>query len=149
MDTHGHKYLRHCYCFDGFTLFELLITLAIIALLACLAYPSYSHHLTKVHRAQVGVTLHDIAGRMEQFYVQQNSYVGASLDSLGIDATAASSSYGNYYRIAINATNDAYTLSAVPYGKQAQDDVLCGTLSLDQDGKRSISGAGSLASCWS
>lgn len=130
----------------GFTLVELLITIAIIALLFCLTFPSYSHHLTAVRRATATTALHDLAGRMEQFYAQQNSYAAASLEKLGIDT--ASTSYRNHYRITIASTADTYTLSAIPSNAQAQADKLCGTLSLDQDGNKKVSGSGDLLTCW-
>jgi len=148
MDYNDQKFFHYSFSFDlGFTLIELLITLAIITILTLAVYPSYSHHLTNIRRTNVTSVLRDISGRIEQFYLKDHSYEGATYDKLGISNTAQTN-YQQHYRITLNTTVDSYMLTATPVGTQAQTDKICGTLSLDQQGNKSISGPGTIASCW-
>lgn len=129
----------------GFSLIELIIVLAIISILAGVAYPCYNRHLITARRTYATVALTDVAARLEQYYTQNNSYTGATLDGLG----ASDASYKNYYQLKITqATNDQYTISAIPLNKQAQEDADCGTLTLDQTGNKNITGSGKAEVCW-
>lgn len=124
---------------------ELLIVLAIIGILMGLAYPRYRQHLITAHRAYATVSLTDLAARLEQYYTQNNSYAGATLDKLDI----SDAKYKNYYQLKITqATNDQYTISAIPQNHQAQEDTDCGTLILDQTGNKNITGSGTIEECW-
>src|SRR5688572_16454458 len=98
MDNHSHS---------GFTLFELLITLAIVGILASLAYPSYLNHITKVRRTNRQAALMELAGRMEQYYLQNNTYQGATLPRLG---TTSSTPEGYYALTLQNLSAATYTL---------------------------------------
>lgn len=129
----------------GFSLMELIIVLAIISILAGLAYPHYNQHLITARRAYATVALTDLAARLEQYYTHKNSYAGATLAELGV----SDANYKNYYQLKIDqTTNDQYTISAIPQNKQAQDDSDCGTLSLDQAGNKNITGRGKTEECW-
>lgn len=129
----------------GFSLMELLIVLAIIGILAGLAYPRYNQHLTAVRRTYATVALTDLAARLEQYYVQNNSYAGATLAGLGV----SDANYKNYYQLKITqALDDKYVISAIPQGKQAQEDTDCGSLILDQAGNKSVTGSRTAEECW-
>ena len=56
---------------SGFTLIELMITVAVIAILAAVAYPSYQDHIRRGVRSQGQQFLMDIAQRQEQFFLDQ------------------------------------------------------------------------------
>jgi len=129
---------------SGFSLIELLIVIAIIGILTGLTYPSYNHYLTTTRRNYATTALTDLAARLEQYYIQNNSYSGATLSSLGM-----SDINKNYYQLKIDqATDDQYTISANPKGKQAEYDSACGALILDQAGNKSITGRGTSQECW-
>jgi len=129
----------------GFSLMELLIVLAIIGILAGLAYPRYNQHLTTAHRSYAKVALNDLAARLEQYYTQNNSYAGATLSGLGVSDV----NYKFYYQLKIDqALDDKYVISALPQGKQAQEDADCGSLILDQTGNRSVTGSAKAEECW-
>lgn len=128
----------------GFTLIELLITLVLIGILSSIAYPFYGKHLIKVHRTYAIAALRDLAGRMEEYYILKNSYDGATLEALHVN----NAHYKNYYDIKPTPNNNTYVLHAIPIGKQADSDSLCGSLTIDQNGNKSISGSGSIEECW-
>jgi len=132
------------YCQFGFSLIELLVTLAIVGILAAILYPSYKADVARVHRNNAAVLLVNTAGQMEQYYLKNTKYTGATLANLGIDASVCQ----NFYQINITANTDTYLLEAMPIGWQAKSDEKCGTLSLTQDGKKSISGSGDVSDCW-
>ena len=129
---------------SGFTLIELLITLTLIGILSTIAYPFYNEHLIKVRRTYATAALEDLAGRMEEYYIAKNTYDNATLESLRINNTH----YKNYYYLDITAKDNTYVLSAIPLGKQKNSDALCGSLTLDQNGNKNISGSGSVEECW-
>lgn len=121
---------------SGFTLIELLMVLAIIGILGAISYPLYSKHLVKARRTYAITALMDLAGQMEEQYVLSNTY----------DKVATKDSKD--YHFEITPKDDAYVLRAVPRGKQAEFDALCGSLVFDQNGNRSISGSGTVEECW-
>lgn len=118
----------------GFTLIELMITVAIVGILAAIAYPSYTSHVQHGYRSEGIAMLSDAAARMERFYAQNNSYAATpNITALGYAASPAPSPTGKYnlsYSVAPTATT--YTLQVVPVGAQATDP--CGTLTLNQAG---------------
>lgn len=122
----------------GFTLIELLIVLAIISILSTISYPLYTGHLVRMRRTYAITALMDRSGNMEeQYIINGNTYDNVILEDIN-----------NYYHLVKTTTNDTYVLSAVPLGKQAALDALCGSLTIDQNGNKGISGSGSIEECW-
>src|SRR3989338_3634637 len=105
----------------AFSLFELIVAMAIVAILATIAYPTYHYSLIKTHRNQAEVDLLKIAERLEEFHDINNTYQGVTFDQLDlIDHT-------RYYTYSLHSlTKENYLLKATPYGNQFQDD--CGIL---------------------
>jgi len=115
----------------GFTLIELLIALAIMGLIATLAYPSYQKSVLRTRRAD------GIAGALavqvaEEKFRASCPYYAQSLgtaNTCGANAAAStvkadSASPEGYYTISIvasSATGNAYTINAAPTGLQADD----------------------------
>jgi type IV pilus assembly protein PilE len=62
----------------GFTLIELMIVVAVVALLAAVGYPSYRDHIARGQRSQGQQYLSDIAQRQEQFLLDQRQYMTAA-----------------------------------------------------------------------
>jgi type IV pilus assembly protein PilE len=118
---------------NGFTLLELLITLAIVAVLAAIALPAYSQYVIRANRAQAKQFLQDIANREEQYLLDQRSYT-ATIGSGGLGMTAPQETSGLYTFAAAAGGNDClggalptpgYTLTAAATGGQASDGDLC------------------------
>ena len=68
---------------SGFTLVEILIVVAIIGILAAIAVPMYTEHITRSQLVEAHTGLSDLRVRMEQFYQDNRTYDGAALDNCG------------------------------------------------------------------
>ncbi len=131
--------------FFGFNLIELLVVLTIIGILSALCFPLYSQHIVHEKRLEAEIMLEKLASALEQYYTIHNSYKGATLEQLNIPAIIVN----NNYQLAITSTNDTdFFIQATPLNQQAQNDNACATLSLDSQGEKKISGAGSVSDCW-
>jgi len=131
----------------GFTLIELMITVAIIGILTSIAYPSYQASMMKSRRVDAQGALMGFANAMERFYTVNNTYPAAG--TVGIYAATSPVDGGTaYYLLSIAAsTASTYQLQAVPTGAQANDK--CGTLTLNQAGVRGFNGVGMTSiDCW-
>lgn len=65
----------------GFTLVDILVTTAIVGILAAIAYPSYTSHVVKARRAEAQLALLTLMQQQENFYTSHNTYVPFSAAS--------------------------------------------------------------------
>ena len=128
----------------GFSLLELMIALAVLVIIGAIAYPSYLSYVTQAHRADGQTALLDLSNRMERYFSMNNTYIGATLNTVGANANSPE---GFYQLSIVNPTETTYTLQAVPQGSQTSD-TTCGTLSLDSLGQKGESGTGTVQNCW-
>jgi type IV pilus assembly protein PilE len=138
-------------CHGGFTLIELMVTVAVIAILAGIAYPSYTNQVRKSRRTEAKTALLDIAGREERLYTTNHTYSSTPSD-LGYSVTPDSTPMtvgSGYYRITISNISAGppatYTLVATPVGAQASD-TECASFTVTQTGNQTSTGTG--AACW-
>ncbi|MDM1707374.1 type IV pilin protein [Thiopseudomonas alkaliphila] len=124
----------------GFTLFELIITVAIVGLLASIVYSSHKLSVHKGYRAEGKAYLMDLAIKQEQYHFQHQQYVieNSKLAELKMPARSVSQKY--QVSLAKLANDGGYTLQATPLF----DDELCGTLSINAKGEKKPATAG----CW-
>lgn len=107
----------------GFTLIELIVTVAIVSILAGVAFPAYQGQVRSARRADAQGELMQMANFMERFYTENSRY---DQDMGGAKVTLPSPSNANLsYTIALNTIGQtAYTLRATPTGPQETDGYL-------------------------
>ena len=127
----------------GFTLIELLITIAVIGILASIAYPSYSDFVARSNRSEAQRELLRLANLQEQFFVDSRSYA-SDMKGLGYTDATYTTESGNY-KITVSAqSTTTFTLTATAQGSQATNDAACVTLSIKDTGEKSAKSS----SCW-
>lgn len=139
---------------EGFTLIELIIAVAIVGILAAIAYPTYVDSVRKARRAEARATLIELAQWMERNYTMAHRYdqnpAGAPINTAALPfKEAPKDGTPKVYDLTVTAPNaNSFTLRAVPKGAQAGDK--CGTLTLNQAGQRGVEGAVGMtaADCW-
>jgi type IV pilus assembly protein PilE len=135
---------------SGFSLIELMVTLAIVAILASIAIPSYQKYMMSSRRTDATTMLQRVAAAEEQHFFTNNTYTDNADGELGLPGTDGNiTSSEGYYTIAItDVTDSSYTLTATPVdgGVQAND-TDCVSFTLDQTGKRGSSPK-AFDACW-
>ncbi len=127
----------------GFTLIEMMITVAIIGILASIAYPSYNEYVLKSRRAAAQADLTELSQWLERQFTANMSYlVNNAAPTLPFSQSPRSGTA--YYTISFkgNVTNQNYELLAKPTGAQAKDS--CGDLTLTRSGAKTAAKTG----CW-
>lgn len=139
----------------GFTLIELLIVIAVIGILASLVYPGFKDYVFKARRQDAKTALMDLAGKMENFYRDNHTYVGATIAAGALTdvLTSASSPEGWYQLAIITSTPSTYTLQATPVKAQEADSQCQAFTMTDKGIKGLVSGPagaprGTVNNCW-
>jgi type IV pilus assembly protein PilE len=143
----------------GFTLVELLVVLAIVAILAAVTYPGYARHVAKARRVEAQLALVEAMQRQEQYRALHHTYVAFSMASQDADSREFR------WWIGASPQDSAYELEGAACEGQAISQCIelrarpgtanvdtgfrdpdCGVLSLDSRGVQGASGGG--RRCW-
>jgi type IV pilus assembly protein PilE len=131
---------------SGFTLIELMITVAIVAVLGAVAYPSYIGYIVRSNRAAAQSYLMEMSGLQQRYLLDARQYGAAS--AIGVSAPGNLSSIYSFTTTPASGPPPSFTVTATPLGKQLARDTKCGTMTLDQAGTKTASGSGGVAGCW-
>ena len=134
-------------CQRGFTLIELMITVAVIGVLAAIAYPSYQDQVRKANRSAAQQFMLDVATREQQLLLDLRGYVAVtatanfpnapSAGSAGINLTVPTTASARYnFVVAVNngASPPTFTITGTPISGSSQ--AVDGALTLDHTGAK-------------
>jgi type IV pilus assembly protein PilE len=132
---------------SGFTLIELMMTVAIAAVLVTIAYASYSSQIRKSRRTEAKTALMDLAGREERLYSTTNAY-SSTFSDLGYTGSVIGNGYYQAQISNVTAGPPAtFTLTATPVAGTSQaSDTECQSFVVDQTGVQSSTGTST--TCW-
>lgn len=132
----------------GFTLIELMIVVAIVAILASIMLPAYQDQVRKSRRADAKAVLTELSGFMERFYASNGRYDqdGAG-NAVALPFNQSPREGRKYYNLTVAAAADTYTLTATAIAGTGQENdvaagVSCDPLTLDHLGAKTPTG------CW-
>ena len=134
----------------GFTLVELMVTVAIVAILATIATTSYTSQIRKSRRTDARSAVMDLAGREEKLFSTTNAYTDVPAN-VGYAGPFPQSIGSGYYKITVTIGNPpiTYQVTATPDPAGPQfSDADCTSFSVDQTGKQTAVPAANTAMCW-
>jgi len=132
----------------GFTLIELMVSVAVVAILGTIAISTYTKQVQKSRRTDARSAVLDLAGREEKLFSTTNAYSAAPSD-LGYGAVGdvwPITIGSGYYQVTVAATPTTYLVTANTFGIQIND-TGCASFRVDQLGSQTATGTDA-AACW-
>ncbi|MDR2925284.1 MAG: pilus assembly protein PilE [Azoarcus sp.] len=115
-----------------------------------MAIPNYQSYMIRTRRATAAACLLEIAQSMERFYTVNLSYKkDKAKKDFVLKSSQCQTDLTGYYTFSATPDTRTYTLSAVPQSAQKdKDPAKCGTLTLDQTGKKGAGTGADVSTCW-
>jgi type IV pilus assembly protein PilE len=136
----------------GFTLIELMIAMAALAILAAIALPAFQEQVARTRRMELQAALLEDAGYMQHYYASHDAFTGVPPPQLPWTRTPRTGG-ANYAITVASPPGDptTFVLTAQRVGVMGPD--ACGDFTYDSLGQRGLvmgtSATGrSIASCW-
>ena len=134
---------------NGFTLMEVMIVTVIVGIIAAIAIPSYSKHVTKGRRTDAITFLSEVAGEQMRYFSDNNRYAD-DMSELGYGDAATFDTPEGHYRVSVTnpGGRSTFVLTATPVagGRQAND-AECEAFTINDKGVRKNVG-GTDTDCW-
>lgn len=136
----------------GFTLIELMIVVAIVGILAAIAYPSYAEQMRRAKRSDAQTAILEVSQLLQRHYIGRSTFTGADADdgifkTGGWDRIPRDTGRAQTYTVTLENIEESegrsYKIRATPNFT----DEACGDLTLDDKGRKETS-AGTVADCW-
>lgn len=127
----------------GFTLIEVVVAMAIVAILAAVAVPTYRSAIRKGERANARAIMMENAQFMERYHAAADTYVGATLPTTVSPKGALLTKIKYNITLTPDPTATTFTISAAPANSQIGDS--CGTMTISSTGATT---AATSTGCW-
>lgn len=149
---------------NGFSLIEVVVTVAIIGILATIAYPSYTRFVAETRRSDATIALTQLAAQQEKFFTQCGGYAdtigaaqgcpavqggpGGVIAANTVELNPGGTTRDGYYNIVITPAPagtiaNSFLLTAAPVATSSQfaaDNLKCATITITNTGAKGASG---------
>ena len=134
---------------SGFTLLELMIVVAVIGVIAAMAYPSYLESVFKAKRSTAAASVLECVALLERRFTLTGTYIETACDNLNNDdytlAIDTSMVSRNGRTCTANGNENCYKITAT---SNIAADVACTSMSINDLGVKDAAGTGGIKKCW-
>ena len=136
----------------GFTLIELMIAMAALAILASAALPTFHESIARARRSEMQAALLEDAGYMQHYYASHDAFMGTPPPQLPFARTPRTGAANYAITVSVPAADPAsFVLTAQRTGAMGAD--ACGDFTYDSPGQRglvagTVAPGRDVASCW-